>query len=188
MWGDDRWQIRREEDHTYWVRSVRLGCDHRCFCCGMCARLHLVLVEPLTNQREDISIVVSYKCQQTSVVLSWTWSSSSPTIDPYAFTTATPFSVDNSEIEIDLSLPKVFGKKIAQRKQRRTTEIPFHALDLRNNYCLAFVRTKTNTRAMPNGQYGIFKTYFCNNDFERPFLLQSLAIFDFYAILDATHW
>ena len=43
--------------------------------------------------------------QQTSVVLSSPWSSLSPIIDLWAFTTAAPFSADNSEIEIDLSMP-----------------------------------------------------------------------------------
>ena len=44
-------------------------------------------------------------------------------------------------------LAKSFRKKIAQKKQLRTTKIAFHALDLRNNGCLALVKTKKNTRA-----------------------------------------
>ena len=47
MRGDDRWQIRKEEDRLYRVRSARLGCDYRRFCYGMRGRPRLVLVEPL---------------------------------------------------------------------------------------------------------------------------------------------
>ena len=68
-------------------------------------------------------------------------------IDPYAFSTATLFSVDNSETEIDLSMPKLIAKKFTRRKQRRTTKTSFRALDLRNDECLALVKTKTKTHA-----------------------------------------
>ena len=87
-----------------------------------------------------------YKYQQTSVVLSATWSSLSPIIDPKAFTIATPLSADNSETEIDLFMLQVFPKKFTQRKQRWTTKIPFHPLHQRNNGCLALLKTKTKTR------------------------------------------
>ena len=70
------------------------------------------------------------KYHQTSVVLSLTWSSLSWIIDPQAFTTATPYFVDNSEIEIGVSIPQVFPKKFTRRKQRWTAKISFHAIDL----------------------------------------------------------
>ena len=44
-------------------------------------------------------------------------------------------------------MPQAFKKKFARRKQRWTTKIPFHALDLRNNGYLALVKTKTKTDA-----------------------------------------
>ena len=75
-------------------------------------------------------------------MLSLTWSSLSWIIDPQAFTTATPYFVDNSEIEIGVSMPQLFPKKFTRRKQRWTAKIPFHAIDLSNNSWVALVKSK----------------------------------------------
>ena len=84
--------------------------------------------------------MVAYKYQQTSVVLSSTFVVSINQL--VSIYNRNHFTEDNSETEIDLSIPQVFPKEFTRGKLCWTTKISFDALDLRSDGGLASVKTK----------------------------------------------
>ena len=112
----------------------------------------------IPNRREDISTVMTYKYQQTSVVLSSTWSSLSPKINPEAFTTETPFSVGSLEIDWPFhatSFPKKFYMKEAVMDDKNF----LRGARSKKRWLPRFCENQNKiTRAIPIGQYWVFKT------------------------------
>ena len=98
------------------------------------------------NQREKIfqrgvvQISTNLRCAIFDVIL--VVSKDQPTT-----ATPTPFSADNSEIDVEVSMPQVFQKNFHGHSSDERQKMSFHALDRRNNGCLTLVHTKTKTYA-----------------------------------------